>query len=234
MDLYGIVIWSEDGFVILDEKSMVQSWGNTMIDNIDGSHPVLLRFKFPTNAKELRDFRLSITYDMFRTYSGADGVGNLSTTSSGSGHSHSLGSTTTGVASGSMSYNTSSHNTGSTSGHTHSYTDWVSDRSFEENHTHTTWTTIFTSVEGSHSHVIQNHTHPLLWGIYTEGYSSLTVDIYVNGDLYLMSVAPGDAENISIPEEWFNFPGWNDIEIYSSEGNSRVNATYYTQVYIET
>lgn len=234
MDIYGIVVWSRFGHIILDESSMVQSWGNTMIDNIDENNPMLLRFKFPSNSKEMIDFKLSIDYAMYRTYSGADQSGSLSTTSTNSAHIHSVG-TTTGTCSLSMTYDTLSVPFSSSAGHTHSNgTDYRSTGVCEAEHTHNRSITLSSSGAGTHNHVISNHKHNLVWGIHTAGHSSLTVNIHINGSLFLSNVDPDQAYDIDIPQNWFNFPGWNDITISSSAGISRVNANYFTQVYIGT
>lgn len=231
-DLYGIVIWSKDGYVILDERSMVQSWGNTMIDNIDFYTPVLLRFKFPDNTKELMDFRLSITYDMFRTYSGSAKAEPLAV-STGGDHTH-LVATDTGGPNMVQDYNHWVITTTTNAGHSHGLKyDFLAHEDALRDHEHYRTTSESTTTEGDHQHSIDNHGHPLLWGIHTAGYSSLTVDIYVNQVAYMYDVGPEESFDIPITEDFLNVPGWNDIQVYSSTGLSRVNATYFTQIYLE-
>lgn len=234
MAKYGIVIMSQSGLTILDEKSMIQSWGNTIIDNIDENNPVLLRFRYPQNTEDVIDLRLSITYDLYRTYSGADEATGLGTSTDGN-HSHSI-STSIGGPDQSLNLNFWNYDSDPSEGHTHSLEDAMVDDNCTalRDHEHTRSTTFSSGAEGSHQHTISNHSHNLDFNMVTMGLGSLTVDVFVNGDLFMGNVSPEDSVNLVVPKNMLTYPGWNDIEIYSSEGLSRVNANYFTQIYLGT
>lgn len=231
MSTYGIVIMSQSGLTILDEKSMIQSWGNTIIDNIDENNPVLLRFRYPQNTEDVLELILSITYDLYRTYS--DVMEETGLTTSSSAHSHAF-TTRTGNGTGSMSYEDFEGRTETVEGHTHHWVTSREDGEFQKNHTHSISTTTSAISESSHGHSINDHSHGLEFTTVTMGLGSLTVDIYVNNDLFMSGVAPEGSVGLEIPKSKLNYPGWNDIEIYSSEGLSRVNANYFTQIYLGT
>lgn len=234
MSIYGIVVMSKDGYVILDEKSMVQSWGNTMVDNIDENNPAVLKFKYPNNTEDVVKLILSITYDLYRTYSGAEEETGLQTTTGGN-HSHSI-STNIGSADQDMSMDFGTQQSESSQGHTHTLETVIVDSNCTalRDHEHHRDTSFSSGPEGDHKHTIQDHSHDLDFGMETMGLGSLTVDIEVNGSTFMTDVGPEDSVNLEIPKEMLNYPGWNIIEIFSSEGLSRVNANYFTQIYLGT
>jgi len=233
---YGLAIYDWKGNTILTGAKMIQAWGNSMIDNIDTTNPVLLRFKFPDNTLELVEFRLSLKHEQYRTYSGVEEAANLVTTSTGSGHEHRY-NIDSAQASGSMQYESPEPTINFLQGasehakHPHTGFDKISTGEFERDHVHETSQNVSASVHGEdHHHRVDDHKHDLAWAIITDWLPEVDVDIKINGNPFMSDVEPGDAANILIPADKFTIPGWNDIEIFTSEGLSRINATYFTQI----
>lgn len=232
MSVYGIVIRDKDGWVLLDEQSMVQSWGNTMVDNIDEDTPVVLMFRYPDNTGDILDFRLSITYDLYRTYSDTEEEEDLRTSNDGD-HTHSL-TTETAVTDQTITMDFGTQQSSTVHGHSHTLETAIvnSDCTALRDHEHV-GTHSFSSIpEGSHTHEIDDHAHDLKFEMVEMGLGSLNVDIYINGDLFMDDVGPEDSFDLEVPPEFLNYPGWNKVEIFSSEGLSRVNVNYFTQIYL--
>jgi len=116
---YGLKIVNKTGTAtILDQDGILQTWQDSIVDNVDSTHPIQFRFYLPPETLSVRKCKLSISLQNFRAYEqGAASGGGLTSSSAGT-HSHLVFKWTGGsIWEGAMQMNTTSAGS-----HTHGIT----------------------------------------------------------------------------------------------------------------
>jgi hypothetical protein len=244
---YGLRLRNKAGdTTILDEDGIIQTDTIQLADNVDASHPLILKFYISPGVLSIKEVKLAFSLEPFRAYSkgAAAGGGSATTTSSGGGTS------TTTASGGGTSRSTSSGGgrtatsgiqsvgstlvdyTGVASGHSHgiySHTHAIEipDHSHDfyvPDHSHS-----LNIPSHSHSVNIPEHTHAIEYGIY-EGTKAQGVTIRVNGVLRDGSGYNDDRNNIDLTQ-WITGPGWHTIELTSTQ-LGRINASLFTKTFV--
>ncbi|WP_026486803.1 phage tail protein [Caldanaerobius polysaccharolyticus] len=165
---YGLEIKDATGQrTILDQDGILQTWQDSIVDNLDSSHPMQLKFYLPPETLSVRKCRLNISLESFRAYEkGAAAFGGW------------------GVTSGPSSKSTSG-----------AYSDilnpsWVDATSYNNDPSigGTTGNGTITNTSGSHDHSYTFHGHNHLVkingaSVYTEyGQVNATITVTSDGD----------------------------------------------------
>jgi len=256
---FGLEVRAQDGqTVLLDEQGMLQTWQDSKADNLDSSNPLLLNLYLPPETRSIKRALLRFKLLAFRAYEtgAASGGGTTSgpssrdTTVSGKenleitdyvippgsqplvdyvqsdgGHSHGL----------SDDFPSGTHNHGNpdyvgTGQHSHSLSiDSVG------NHTHWLYNHYHAATINGHSHgmdhnhSIPNHTHRLVFGIYTSTVAS-GVTVKINGtDRTADLGGPFDTDQESLDiSPYLTIGQFNTIELGSSQ-LGRIDATVFIQ-----
>ena len=117
---YGLKILDKTGTTtILDEDGLLQSYGDSIADNVDTTHKLKMKFYIPDETLSIRQIKLNFSLEAFRAYStsaDSENLGTVSisddvTSSSGQSHSHSVsfGTKTSGSSSVSTTTYSGSH-----------------------------------------------------------------------------------------------------------------------------
>jgi phage minor structural protein len=237
---------------ILDDTGLMQSWSDTIIDNLDAVHRLVFKVYIPPETLQIHSVKLSFILENFRAYSkGAEAGGGVTlATPSGGGHTTINGGGSTSGYQGSHRHQMFYFSGGTpdvsqrgfsarnVSGsaielalntalgqHLYTYAAADSHRHSTPNHNHAV-------ANHSHSVVIPAHTHPIEYGIY-QSTKATNVKVYVNDTLNnRLGGANGyvtDQINLDLTQ-WMNI-GWNTIELSSSQ-LGRLNATYFCQIFM--
>lgn len=252
---------SKNGNVILDEDGIMQTDTIQEADNVDSSHPLILRFMIDDDVIRIQRVRLAFSLEKFRAYSTGASSGGASTITSASGG----GSTETSSEDVYHLYTTTVpdvlswdgdhvHSLSSAGGHTHKYTyqkadgTWIDAyTSTDGNHTHDM------SIDGGHTHAIlsqhthdvtipnhshtvsiPNHTHDIIYGIY-ESTMATGVKVKIDGIERLNNGGVGYSTNQANLDltQWITTPGWHTIELTSTQ-LGRINASLYVKSFVKS
>lgn len=195
--------------VMLDRGGIMQSWGDSIIDNVDSVEKLRMDFYVPDDFLRIETFNLYFRLLPFRSYSkGALGGGSVSQTSGASSET-----TTTGFEDANAVY---------------------TDTTIVDGHKHQSLmlTTHSHGIEHTHQISLGNHTHNIDHGIYTST-SPAGVKVYVDGTLRLDNGGAGyntDQANLNI-KEWITTSGWHYVELSSSQ-LGRISCAYFTEMFI--
>ncbi len=236
---YGLLLKDTTGNVtMISEDGVLQTWQEGRADNVASGKPLILNVYLPSNTKSVHQAILRFRRQSFRAYStgAASGGGQTSgsssesTTSGGGDHRHQvydyMGSVSENNYLEAQAYEfrmaNSSGGTGanffikSPSGTTNLYT-----RGASGNHVHGM----------SHTHIISDHIHGIIYGIY-EGTSPTNITIKINGTDRTSILGGGtgfnsDQSNLNITS-YLSIGQWNTIELGSSQ-LGRLDATVFIQ-----
>ncbi len=248
---------------ILDQDGLLQSWSDTIIDNVDATNRLAFRIYIPNNIISIRNVLLSFTLELFRAYSkgaasgGTTSSGPSSTTTSEDGGSI---STSSGPSSTTTTLSRGTHRHIMFKHRTYNESDILELRQFDSDsrvvRIHSLNTGDLSTYEsaGSHSHPmdhdhqitvgshkhniahnheIDEHTHPIEYGIYKSTKAN-NVSVYIN-QLPLLDeneeLMVFNSEEVSVDITEALSIGWNLIELSSSQ-LGRINATYFAQVFL--
>ena len=238
-DFYGMkIVGYGDNPIMLDHTGLLQTWADTVVENIDNNFPVVIHFYIPETVSYVRQLRLNLRFENFRAYDRAtDNMESAVTTEEPAGnHAHQVSfditGEATGIAHGSSSYGRLTDPAQDANGvyHQHDYTIEHKHASDYE-HTHTDLDYIYTheSVD-SHYHDSPGHLHPMEQGIWEDSSMSPSdVTVKINGE-DVEGEFEDTVEDIKIPKEELVF-GWNTLEIESSS-LGRITASYFIQVFM--
>ena len=202
---------------------LIQSWGDSVADNVDSTHKLKLKFYIPDETVEIKQVKLNFSLEPFRAYETGAASGGGQTTSSGGGLNPTTGASstwTTDANQGTVDF----LYTSTVEGHQHGYAS-LGEHYHGMNHTHNV------SIP-SHAHSVSNHTHSIDYGIY-ESTAATGVKVYIDGTLRLDNGGSGyttDQANLDVTQ-WITTAGWHTIEL-SSTRLGRINAAYFTQLYL--
>lgn len=207
--------------IFMDRGGIVQSWGDSLAENVDDVKKVRMDFYMPDNIERVDQFLLFFRLLPFRAYSkGALGGGSVSQTSGASSEE-----TTKGFTEVDASY------VDTTEDGAHDHSEEVTE---QPNHTHKSLMLQGHThgIEHTHNISLGNHTHDIDYGIY-ESTSATGIKVYVDGTLRLDNGGSGfttDQENIDL-SEWITAPGWHYVELSSTQ-LGRLSVAYFTQVFL--
>jgi len=230
MDNFGIQIIGESGRFIIDRNGMLQTWVDSIADNLDGSNPLFLRFYLQDEIMDMQEFSLSFKTERFRSYT-------LSTLSSGvdtfiSENSHSHGISSLGTNIESMSRVGATFTTWGGSGNQHSYVDTRLPGGFTY-HDHTVSGS--TGSSGSHSHGTVSHNHNLDFGIRVASANPGTMTIALqrpgSSSWINVSYSNPDETNLLPYFDLNNLHGWYTLR-FSTDRLSRVTVSYLAQALV--
>lgn len=251
---YGLLLKNKTGTAtIIDEDGLMQTDTIQEADNVDGSHPLKLKFYVDDGVISVNKVNLNFSLEAFRAYSIGSGTagnygGGFSITGGvigevftdtgitqqsglGGGHDHtassgSAGSHDHGGAAGSHNHgnvDNASYAPPISSDGSHSHSVSVSS---VDNHTHL--------IElQNHSHTINiDHTHDVIYGIY-EGTTASGVKVKVDGVERLNNGGAGystDQNSLDLTT-WITTAGWHTVELTSSQ-LGRINASLYIKSFV--
>ena len=85
-DTYGLMLYDESGNVLIGKEGLLNTWQDTVQENVDNIHPLVLRVFIPENTKSIYKAYVRFTLENFRAYSkSAKSVGSRTYTSSSGG-----------------------------------------------------------------------------------------------------------------------------------------------------
>ena len=211
-----ITIKDQNNTTVLSAKGVANSYTVWANDNVDGSHPLTIRFRIDDNVNQINQVLLNLSYQAFRAYETGAASGGAPTSASTI-----IPSTTsdnsTNWGSG-WAYNISS-------GKYLLYTtpDGAQQYIFQNSLMHNHVVSF-----NPHSHNIDSHTHNMVFGIY-EGRTTGNTAIYVDGIL----AAGGNITSDSVLNltSYVTVKGWHSIVIVA-DGLGRVAAGVYIKSYI--
>jgi hypothetical protein len=184
------------------------AWGDSIVDNVDSSHKLKLKFYIPDGVLKVQKFTLNFSVEAFRAYeTGAADGGGATTNTKGTNAMTSSALGTTDEFGDPVFSDLETETGGYVQDHAHLW-NW------------------------QHSHTVPSHTHDIAYGIY-ESTTAQGCKVYVDGTLRLSNGGAGystDQSNLDITE-WVSTAGWHYIEI-SSTRLGRINAAYFAQVYV--
>lgn len=238
-DIYGVeIVGYGDNPIMIDHNGLLQTWADTVIENIDNGFPVIVKFYLSEKVSYVRQIRLNLRFEHFRAYDRAtDSMESIVTTEEPAGtHRHEVYFDITGgptnIDPGSSSYTTYTDLAQTDGGvwHQHKFTT-VHQQHSDYDHTHTDldYSYIHESVD-SHYHDSDGHTHPMEQGIWEDSAlnpSDVTVEI--NG-IDIGEEFKNTVEDVKIPKEELVY-GWNTLEI-KSKSLGRISASYFLQVFM--
>ena len=66
---FGLMLYSDSGDVLVSEDGLMQSYSDSRADNVDSSHPLVMRVFVPENTKSIYKAYLRFSLENFRAYS---------------------------------------------------------------------------------------------------------------------------------------------------------------------
>jgi len=233
-ETYGIqIIGKGDQPIMIDHRGLLQTWVDSVVENIGSTSPIVIKFYIPLTVLYVRQLRLSLRFEQFRAYDkSALNFGTILTTKTPStSHSHNF------------SFNIQANNTGTMSGtatetkytgsatyggvsHIHTYQD-----SYRYNYAHShsvSGTTTMTSTQ-AHYHESNPHSHPMEQGIFISSNIPSGVKVSLNGN-QLADTFDDTTEDIELPVGQLVY-GWNTFSI-SSTTLGRMSINYFIQTFV--
>lgn len=250
---YGLNLKDASGNkTILDDEGILQSWQDSVVDNIDNSHPLRIHLYLPSETARIYKAKLRLFFEPFRAYQKGNKSteGTFGTTSDGGGGYSGGTSSDGGAAWGTLTSDVDSYIYGSQGGHNHAIAHLTQLGSpgggyagtFQQsgNHTHNVYLDIrahshnFNIDIPSHSHqiFIPGHTHEPIFGIF-ETYGNAQYEVFINGIDRTAAISgsgyiTSNQTDLDI-ESYLNKNAWNIVEIKATD-LSRVSATVFMQV----
>jgi hypothetical protein len=213
----------------LSKLNMKKAWQESMADNVDATHPLVLYVYIPTDTRLIKRTLLRLRLEKFRSYgTGAESatvnvrtdeyikevtfIDADDTAEENPKHSHVLAIDSAGAHThgGAVVSDGSHSHTGGTDapGHTHKLPD--------------------------HGHVLEvdGHTHDITHGIY-EGPSASDVTVTINGtDRTAALDGPFNTNQSSLDiTQYLTATGWNTISLGSAT-LGRIHATIFVEIYL--
>ena len=68
-NIFGLKMFSDTGDVLISEEGILQSYSDSRADNVDSSHPLVMRVFVPENTKSIYKAYLRFSLENFRAYS---------------------------------------------------------------------------------------------------------------------------------------------------------------------
>ena len=229
---FGIKVKGTQDRVMIDRHGLLQTWADSIADNLDGSYPVNLRFYLPEETMSVEELRLSFQTERFRSYTTGTIEREAETVPEESTHSHNFSIDSLGSCHLERRDHSWTSGTGGADNHTHSYEE----ENLRETHHTSGWATghavdISSDVSGSHNHGTISHDHGIIFGINTHGSNpgSMSIEIQTPDNSW-QNVSynnPDDIDLLSYIDQE-NLNGWYTLKL-STDRLSRVTASYMIQ-----
>lgn len=230
---YGIKVKGQQDRTMIDRHGLLQTWVDSVADNLDGSYPLYLRFYLPKETMSVAELRLSFQTERFRSYTTGTIERQAETLPEENTHSHnfnvdSLGSCT--LEREEQNWETGTGDSGEN--HRHSYTqEWL-----VETHRTSGWVTghgvdISSDADGDHNHGTIPHDHGLIFGINLHGSNPGSIDIEIQlPDSSWQNVSYSNPDDIDLLPylDQENLKGWYTLKL-STDRLSRVTTSYMIQ-----
>ncbi|OAB45972.1 hypothetical protein [Paenibacillus glacialis] len=254
---FGLKLYGPKGDVVLDENGIVQVDSIQVVDNVDSSHGLKLKFYVDDGMISIRKVMLNITLERFRAHSkGAlSKIIDLNTT-----RSERIDLTTTlerSFASKStlpenVSGNTETDGTyiSGVGGHNHGIPDgtqllvsggrtvsWstsgghrhpISLNSHSHSFTVPAHSHDISMPEHAHSISMPSHSHDIDYGIYESSYAT---GVRISIDGVIRGGTYSSSENTVDITQWITTTGWHTIELTSTQ-LGRINASLYVKSFV--
>lgn len=239
-----VIIQNTSGTTMITSTGIIQSWGDSIVDNVDATHKLKLKFYVPTEMLSIKKVLLNFSLEAFRAYeTGAASGGSSSPTSAADGdHRHQM-MTTTGNPLSDDTVDVLKSPSGVSTVHTAKasrYQIIAGDSSGGNGATlyiespGGSMNMYTKGASGTHTHdvAIPEHLHDITYGIY-ESTSATGVKVYVDGTLRLDNGGAGyttEQANLDL-STWITTSGWHYIELSSTQ-LGRISAAYFLQVFL--
>jgi hypothetical protein len=245
---YGMLIKTTDPTIdfILTAKGFLQSWGNTLIDNIDKQKSILLPIYLDSSIKLIYTFDILIYSKEWRAYQYKTlSATSQKSTENGISHSHTASSTKTTktvnfeTPNEGNPYTSCSTHGDQTKSHKHS---WIDNKGISS-HAHTGAGSVYSNdADSAHAHGSDTHIHPFADDIeffdntskVTGNFNVLlnTVNI-VTGSLTTNDTYIYNFTNSNLEE--FQFNNINNLEIElpsTNDSKGSLQVTYFIQAFM--
>lgn len=224
---FGIRIRSKEDRIVIDRHGMLQTWVDSVADNLDDDTPVYLRFYLPEETMTVQELKLSLETENFRSYTKATISSDPVSLPDDTTHTHDLDSLSIGFVDPSLY----EWDLATTDVHDdrHDYKEISIDYWAFDGHSHPVSGDIGSG--GSHRHGVEPHDHGLIFGINVHDSSpgSIDVEIETPGNGW-ETVSYSDPEDIDLLPylDQENLHGWYTLRL-STDRLSRVIASYMVQ-----
>lgn len=240
-------IKSINGDVMLDDRGMLQTWGDSQAENVGPLHKLKLKFHIPDDVISIKSIKLNFSLEKYRAYStaAASGGGDTHTSENGGIHRHLMleyvSTINDGVSvlkSGGGTVTVHRYNeprrwfrAGDSSGGNGAQLGIESSGGSLQ---------VYTKGDsGPHTHdvTIPDHDHPIEYGIYENASLVATgVKVYVDGIDKTSALGGGtgftsDQANLDLTQWITEKDRWYTIEL-SSETLGRISAAYIVQLFL--
>lgn len=223
---YGLMIKNAAGnATVLDQDGLIQSWGDSIVDDVDATHKLKLKFYIPPETLSIKKFILNFSREAYRATTKGG--------TAGGDHRHQMMTTSgTPLSSNAVTAMLSPSGTASVlTAKANRYQFVAGDSSGGSG------VTLYCESPGGSMQVYTKgasgeHTHPEDYGIY-EGTTATGVKVYIDGVLRLDNGGGGyttDQANLDL-SAWITTPGAHTLELSSSQ-LGRINAAYFIQVFL--
>jgi len=227
---FGIKIKSGDDRLMIDRNGMLQTWADSVADNLDNTHPMFLRFYLPEETMSVQEISLSFQTHNFRSYTLQTGTATVTAFPSENVHNHSWSLTCNVLEAGPHAFQTNS-TSGGPGTHQHTYQIRRISSAYG-GHTHSVSGSA--SPGGTHSHGTLSHAHGLVFGINNSSLSPGTISLAIqkgSGSFSSISYSNPDDINLLPFLNQNDLPGWYTIR-FSGPRVGRVTASYMIQAMI--
>lgn len=226
---FGIKVKSKNDRTMIDRNGILQTWVDSVADNLDENHPVYLRFYLPEETMSVQELSLAIQTERFRSYTKETVQSDPVSLPDDTTHSHDVDSLSISfVDPGLYSWDLLTQDVHDEYGQ-HPYEEVSIDYWNFNGHTHQLQGDI--SPGGSHPHGVEPHDHGLIFGINIHGSSPGSIDVEIEvPDNGWQSVSYSDPDDIDLLPyiDQDNLHGWYTLRL-STDRLSRVVASYMVQ-----
>ena len=226
---FGLKVISENDRILLDRNGIMQTWVDSVADNMDGSYPMYLRFYLPEETMSVQEISLSFQTERFRSYTLKTFEDTAQSLVAETTHNHSWPDPST--ISESHNVGVGSETTGSTEDHTHTYYPRRLASGFS-----THWHDLSgSSTEGGeHTHETETHSHGLVFGINISNVMPGEVVVHIQKDgaawEHVPYSEPDDMDLLPFLDQ-SDLVGWYTIR-FSTDRVTRVTASYMVQALV--
>lgn len=227
---FGIKVLSENNRLLIDRNGILQTWVDSVADNLDSSYPMYLRFYLPEETITVQEFKLSFKTENFRSYTTGVSTAGIYVFSEDTTHQHNLDSLQ--QSSTNIGYDTWNEVTSDEHTDGHAWDTILISMNGFDNHRHPLQGELGSG--GSHNHGTKSHNHNLNFGINISSSSpgSISLAIMKDGGSW-SSISYSSSDDIDLLSylDQDNLGGWYSIR-FSTNTISRVTASYMMQAMV--
>lgn len=247
--------YQRDQDYLQNVAGMRRAWEKDIVDNLDSTHPILIRTYISPLTRQIQRALLNISLLNFRAYETGAASANLGTLTISANTTGASSSTTTGPSVTTTSGPSSSSTTGETAHyhadegatndadgsvglHSHyvsihnTYTSGAHSHGMSHTHEIPSHThTLDHTHDMSHGHTIGSHVHGMVFGIY-ESTAAADVTVIINGsDRTAALGGPFNADQAELDiTQYLTATGYNTI-VLGSSALGRIYVSLYLEIY---